>query len=189
MSSFTPAPPDGPLNGRLYRELHELVRGFIKRSLGVPLNRDESLVEEGVQRVFIALALGLARGELVFPTAEHFRNYLSKIAARVACTLKVERWRASQRSGKLNEDAVSLHVVGASYDDRVLHREILRRIKATRETLSESDRRLLDRLMAEEPPQEIAVATGQSPETVRVGIHRLRKKLRGLIPETSDCLS
>lgn len=189
MSSIPFALPNGPLDGLLYRQLHDPVRGLIKRSLRVPLNRDELLVEEGVQRVFIALALGLARREVVFPSAEHFRNYLSTIAARVACTLKVERWRTFRHNLEFDEDSVSLPVTSASQDARILHQQILSRIQSTREALSESDRRLLDHLMAGEPAQEIAAAIGQSAKTVRVRIYRLRQKLRDIMPETRDRLS
>lgn len=138
-------------------------------------SRDRATVEDAAQEVFLRL-LRLRPFDRV-PDPDAFRAYLWKMADNAARTFNRKR-RA--------EDAVRAAAVEAAIGDETIAPreealELVEAMRIARAALSPDDKRLLDVIVSGGSLGQAAAALGLSYANAGVRLHRIRRKLRGLL--------
>lgn len=147
-----------PLRHRLYR-------------LAASLLPDGPSAEDAVQDVL--LKLWDRRGEL--DAVENLEAWCVRVT-RNAC---LDRLRSPRHRTVLLEDARTVPSAEAAPDGRAEWRDAWRRVRALMGALPEAQRTVLQlREIEQYSYREIAEATGQSMDSVKVNLHRARKAVR-----------
>lgn len=153
----------------------ELVRS--SRSLiyrwSVVATGDPDDAEDVTQEVLVRLHAGLGR----YRVGSRFTSWLYRITRNAA----TDRLRSRGRQRRLRAKGRHMHTpaTGDAPDDRVMHRETERIVRAFLEALPDRQRQALDLIdLQGHSPAEAAALLGLGAGTVRTHLHRARRTLR-----------
>lgn len=159
----------------VYRELYAPICGYALRRV-----RDPEDAAEAIAETFATLWRRFDR----CPQEDELRPWLFGVARRVIANQHRGERRRSALGERLaaNVDPAALEAAHSEEATSELARAL--------STLSEPDRELLS-LVAWEglTREELAIALGTNRATVRLRLHRARKRLRDALPQTSVRLS
>jgi RNA polymerase sigma factor (sigma-70 family) len=164
-------------DGEAYSQLVQRYQGQVAAQMW-RFTRDPVVLEELVQDVFVDAYFSL-KG---FRGKAPFLHWLRRIATRVGYHYWKSRARKRDREEPLTESILKLTVS----PDSLTSSEAAEAVYGLLAKLPASDRLVLTLFYLEEcDTEEIALRTGWNRTLVKVRLHRARRKLKGILNESS----